>query len=71
MSCQTCNDFAEIQAVVARMKPKVPGPAWCINAFLAWHLSVVHGAGYQDLGVYTSRDAPGSEAVDTPRASGV
>jgi len=64
MNCQICKDFAVLQAVVAGMKAQVPGLGWTINASLVWHLSVVHGLSYLDLGTVRL------ESTDTATAAG-
>ena len=64
MKCQTCNDFAVLQAVEARMRPRVPGLGRAINAFLMWHMSVVHSLCFQDM----PESMP--ESAEAPTAAG-
>ena len=66
MDCPTCNDLALLKMVEATMKPHVPGLRESLNAFLAWHLSVMHNLSHGDV-------VPESERADgrTPRPSHV
>jgi hypothetical protein len=49
MYCLTCNEFAQLKVVAERIGDKVPGIEENINAFLIWHLTVIHDLGYRDL----------------------
>ena len=63
MNCQTCKDFGELQKTAASLEPRAPGIARTVNAYFVWHLSVVHGLSYQDLGVDRSSHAPGADSA--------
>lgn len=49
MYCLTCNEFAQLKVVAEQMGPKVPGLEETINAYLMWHLAVIHNLSYADL----------------------
>lgn len=49
MYCLTCNEFALLKVVAEQIGPKVPGLVETINAYLMWHLSVIHSLSYLDL----------------------
>jgi hypothetical protein len=70
MNCQICKDFARLQKPIARLETGVPGLGRCINAFLAWHLSVVHGVSYLDLAVHDSGSLAEGAAAARARKRG-
>ena len=50
MGCKTCVLLGEMQALANRLKRRVPGLDWTLNAYLSWHLFSAHGLSMYDLG---------------------